>query len=349
MPSIDVRLEEQSPDLRSRELAFKLIVTNNGASAIDILAVSPRIPEGASLLETKDTSFLATKARHAKLCAELNALSREVLLVSDQQLWERMIELRKRTFEEVLGQFGGWLGIFRLYYYSMRGRLMRDAKKARDAEGALFVTVESSIEAKRILAEMIEGSGLEQTLKKSFAFKADRLAELEEEMGGGEQVEAASIATVEPDSFFATTYILRFPRTWLNPSKFSISVEVAFRDTSRTGRHNAAATTSVAISPSPFALSIITMISAVMGLVLKHAIPQSSSPYQPSFNWTMLLSTESIASMILALVFFNIFEFTNLLPKIRSSLGWRSALAIGVLCGVASDRIYAALKALLGG
>jgi hypothetical protein len=53
-------------------------------------------------------------------------------------------------------------------------------------------------------------------------------------------------------------------------------------------------------------------------------------------------------ALILALIFFNIYEFTDLGKRFKMMIGWRSALLIGALCGLLGDRILMALKAFVG-
>jgi len=90
------------------------------------------------------------------------------------------------------------------------------------------------------------------------------------------------------------------------------------------------------------------MASAVLGVALKHVFPTPGSELR-MIPWTGIFpQSELIAALILALIFFNVFEFTDLLKGVGKNLGWRSAMLIGVLCGLGSDRIFAAFKSLIG-
>ena len=55
-----------------------------------------------------------------------------------------------------------------------------------------------------------------------------------------------------------------------------------------------------------------------------------------------------IIAIIVTLIFFNIYEFTELGNRFKMSLGWRSALLIGALCGFFGDRIVAAIQGFIG-
>ena len=60
-------------------------------------------------------------------------------------------------------------------------------------------------------------------------------------------------------------------------------------------------------------------------------------------------SGQILVGPITAFVFFNAYEYTSLGKGIGLSVSWRSALVIGVACGLAQERVLGALKALVGG
>ena len=348
MPRVDIAFEEQSPDFREREVSLKLNIKNTGGTPIEILAVSPRIPEGAVLLETKDFSLLAKKATHAELCAQLTNLAKDVLISTDETLRNRLTQLQKEALERTLSEISGWFGLWRLYLHAFKGTLLQRFEEAKRKEEALFVKIESSEDARRVLADIVEPSDTDQALKKAFTFKIDKLADLEGVLGQGADLEAAPIATVEPDSFFTATYIVRFPRNWLNPSRFSVSVETTYREQGKPERHNGMTTAAIHISPNPFVLTMIAMASALLGVALKNVVPAAAAVGSRLELAAILPMPDLIAGLILALVFFNAFEFTDVLKDMRKSLGWRSAMLIGMLCGLGSDRIFASVKVLTG-
>ena len=61
-----------------------------------------------------------------------------------------------------------------------------------------------------------------------------------------------------------------------------------------------------------------------------------------------IITAPGISGAVLALVIFNVYEHLELGRKIAMGIGWRSALLVGVLCGLFSDRMIAALEALVG-
>jgi hypothetical protein len=342
MPKVDLTIEEPSSDFRERELALKMTLRNSGTIPIELVALSPRIPEGVLLLETKDFSLLATKSQFTELCTQLEYLVKDVLVVTDEAFRARYIQIMKDALSSIVQS-----GFFRGYYQYVSGYYFRRMEEAKKQEQALFIRIQSSDDAKRIFTDFIEKSQTDDAVKRAFAFKMDKVEKLEKELGQGVGIEAAAIATIEPDSFFSATYILRFPRNWLDPSRFTVSVEATYRESAKPERHNGIATTTITVSPSPYVLTLISMVSAVLGVVLKHAVADLSSGRR-DWNPALIPATDLIVGVILALVFFNAFEFTPLLQDLRKNLGWRSAMLIGVISGLASDRILAAIKSLVG-
>ena len=345
MPKAELTLEEESPNFRERELALKFTMKNNGPTALEVLAISPRIPESVVLVETKETSIYAAKATYTALCGELDQLARQVLLVTDKALADRYANLAKEYIRLLINEVTGFFGLFRAYFRMFSGRILRQQLEYRKKVEALFVKIEKAVDARKIFDQVIEPSDLEVALKRVFAFKMEKIEALENELG--QKTDIGAIATVEPDSFFAATYILRFPRNSMNPSRFTVSIEATYREQSKPEEHNGIATTSVTISPHPLVLTFVSMFAAALGVVLKHVVPAVTS----GENWDprSIPVADFIASLILALIFFNAFEFTDLLKDFRKNIGWRSAMLIGVICGLASDRIFDALKALIGG
>ena len=66
-------------------------------------------------------------------------------------------------------------------------------------------------------------------------------------------------------------------------------------------------------------------------------------------SWSGLVSNAGIMALVLALVIFNVFEFTSLAARLTRYVNWRGALFIGVVCGLAGDKVLTALNGALTG
>lgn len=105
---------------------------------------------------------------------------------------------------------------------------------------------------------------------------------------------------------------------------------------------------SLVISPKGYVLNFVVILAAGMGVVLKTAMDPKLQV--AAVNITAdpaALGWPLVQAVIVASVFFNVYEFTNLADRVKMTLSWRSALLIGVLCGLMSDRVTAALQAFL--
>lgn len=156
----------------------------------------------------------------------------------------------------------------------------------------------------------------------------------------GTDTDKDSLATVEPGSFFGATYVFRFRRHLVEPRKFNIVIEGTYSEHGKPEKHSGSASASMIISPNPLTLTMIALISAILGVTLRFAL----KGIFPFHGIEFLMS--ALSASILALVFYNVYEFTEIGKKITIAIGWRGALAIGVFCGLMQERIVNAIQTL---
>lgn len=353
MARVNVELEEQLSDARSNEVAYRVKVENIGASAVSLVSINPQIPDDVELLEVKDSSAQASKTRHEKLCKELTELLRDHVFLTSKEVQDRILAIQKRMFKELLSDAAT---IWRLYYSLLTGQYFRRLERQREARAAVWFRIESTADAAIALRNWFDVPGEGPSLEILFRAKCEQLELLEREMSTDSS--GSAIAVIEPDSFFATTYVLRFPRSSVDARKFSFSVEAGIADAEAEAEADAAkvqlhaASVSVTVSPKPYILSLITVVAALLGAVVKFVVENRADGGLYSFFGNLgvsLVTAPGISGMVLAFVIFNIYEFLELGDRIRVGVGWRSALLVGVLCGLFSDRMIAALQALIGG
>jgi hypothetical protein len=102
-------------------------------------------------------------------------------------------------------------------------------------------------------------------------------------------------------------------------------------------------------------------VSSILGAVLRSALHSGKSAISgsidavPPFDLVVqqlqrqVVALDTLGGMVVALVIFNIYEQTEFGARINMGVGWRSALLIGVLAGVFTDRLIAALTVFIGG
>lgn len=343
MPGVTLSLVEQVSDHRSSEAAYKFTIENLNSEAIELLSVTPRIPEDVILVDVKDPSVAAAMLKHAQLCSELtNLLEGQLVVLSEEIRHQRAVALRE-VFEEA-AKISLRRAVQLLFTRTLSGKL----EEAWSRFQAISYTIEDAADAERVYKDFLVGEDVDDTLKKMYEAKLAKLKELEEEM---DYSKSASLATIQSGSFYAVIYVLRFPRSWLESRRFNFEVESAYTEADQTDPHFGGATTTVVISPKPGILTLIAVLSSLLGVILRIGISASGLGAQTAFYrevYAALTGAEAIAAAILAFVFFNVYEHTELGKQIRMGIDWRSAVLIGALCGLLADRIVAAIQGFVG-
>jgi hypothetical protein len=339
-------LDEQLSDSRSSEAAFRVKIENMGASPLELRRISPRIPEGVILLEVKDSSSEAARSQHKKLCEEMTELLDEHVFEASKSAREARMQIEKQFVVDLLKDVHA---IWRLYLNMFTGKQAKRFNERREQLAAQKFVVSNKGDAEIAIAQWFSNSTDISLFSQMFKAKFSQLLAIESLLGRGP--DAAALATIEPDSFFATTYVLRFPRTAMNPAKFNFSVEAALSEPTSPKEFLGSATTMVEISARPYVLTFISIFCALLGVAVKFSLDKTSNlPVEAFFQGLgrTAATGPGISAMVLALVLFNIYEHVDLGEKIKLRVGWRSAMLIGVISGLFSERVIAALKTLVG-
>jgi hypothetical protein len=80
--------------------------------------------------------------------------------------------------------------------------------------------------------------------------------------------------------------------------------------------------------------------------LLKDGQPNWRTIQEAFFSGPMLVSV--ISAALTAVLFYNVYESTEVGKKLASGSGWRSALIIGGLSGLLNEKVVAALEGLFG-
>jgi hypothetical protein len=362
MSRIVFQLEEQFSDMRSNEVAYKFTVENHSDNAIVLLDTTTRTPEDVKFSEIKDSSSIALKSTGEELCGQLTILLNTYLTTTSEDFRKREAQATKQILEEVLG-----FGVFRLYAKMLSNLFTRNILQAPRRLAAYEIQIETYAHAKTAFDRWLSTSDVADIpIRDLFQAKMERLLEIEKETGN--DIRSSLLATVEPDSFFAQTYVFNFRRYIVDPRRSNISVEAVYSDADsyeddpvKAKRYIGSATQTLIISPKPWAVTILAIIASWLGVALRNAISLEPKtlvfPY-PLQNFIQSLHSPATASSfqqilaasILALVFYNVYEYTSIGKNFSNGFGisWRNALLIGMLCGLVGDKIIAALKAFLG-
>lgn len=356
MPRINFKLEEDksSGSARSNEFAYVLTAENVETKPIDLIKLTPRVPTDAVLVEVKNPTSEADRAKKEKLCKQLEYILNTRLVAFSDEMKKRTVEQIRALFQEVFGLGGNVFAAFmRIGVHAMSGRMEYLVQKNIEKLEVYQEKIEGYEQAEAALHRWF-GEDENTDEKKIYISKLAELEKVEKSMKG---VAHTALATIEPDSLFSQTYVFKFARNKWEPRKYSICIDGTF---SLNGAREFVNTTDITqtISPSPARLTFFAIFASVLGVIVKYCtelqgrvlfLPTSmediNRALQSPITSTFLLTIP--VGIISALVFFNVYERTEVGKKLDVGLSWRSALLIGFLCGLLGERIIAALKALI--
>ena len=346
MSKVNFHLEQETPDLRADEFAIKFTVENASSKPVKIFALAPQIPTGVKINEAEDSSLLAVKTKHTKLSSELTELANDATRLEDQDLRRKLIDIEKDHLNTAINEIQS--NFFRAYFRMFfRGSMAKWAEEKVRKQDALLLKVEDSKDAEAVRSQFLDAQQ-NPHVKKLFALKLGKLKEVEDTLGGPENSRNAPLAIIEHGSSFCARYVLTFRRRFFNTTRFSFSIEAVYGDDSGVDRLNGSDSLSIEVAPKPIFVSLLAALFSVGGVVLKIGY-DTHLDLQRGFAENLVQSRELITAPILAFVLFNVFEFTNLLKQFRRFFDWRTALIIGIACGLFSERILTAIKVLVGG
>lgn len=339
MVSPTFRLDEQLTDLRSDQVAYKLTIENPHAEALRLFTVEPRVPVGAKVLEITDTSLAEVNARRAELLVELNRLLKQYLWVESESFRRVWIDRQKETLAEILTVTGYLRAFFQMQFRSSSW----SARMKREFDSFEFKITSASDARSALEKWMKQQTNSDQTVSSLFLAKLEQLEQIEARMDEGDR---PGLTRIEPGSSFTATYVLKFSRRMFEPRKYQIGFDATYGAIDGSAQQAGSTATSLQISPYPLGLSLVAVLSAFMGVLIRESLSGSADPIQVMF--TQATTGQLFVGPVIALVFFNAYEYTTLGKELTMPLSWRSALLVGSLCGLAQDRILAALNALIG-
>lgn len=337
MASPEFKMEEQLVDARSDQIAYKLTVSNPDSQPVRLLSVQPRVPVGASVLEITDSSLAQANAQKAKLLDELNRLLRQYFWVTSAAFRQEWIDQQKEAVKQMFSVVGFLSAYFQIFFRSSSFQ----ARMRREFESFSF-NISSAADARSAYEKWMATSSEHDAVRTLFDEKTKQLERIEERMDESERPGLTSIA---PGGYFTATYVMKFARRALEPRKYQVGFEAAYSQKDSSPQSNSVATT-VQISPYPLSLSIVAVLSAFLGVLVRLSVNTQSEPFLDMLKLSQ--TGQILVGPIVALIFFNVYEYTSVGKEMSMSVSWRSALLIGALSGLAHDRILSALKALIG-
>jgi hypothetical protein len=338
MPKVALTLEEQFADRRSNEIAYRFKIENHGSKAINLLSITPRFAQGVEVVQVKSPTVAAAKALHQQLCYELTVMLANHLLLLSQAYRDRVKQAALDSWQETVKDVKNPLALyFRMFTDTEKKRI----EKRMRTLGALRFRINSVKDGEVALHQFVDKLNDDAVFKEIFAAKLGQLDTAEQEETGT----AGILARIEGDSFFAETYVLRYRRRLMEPSKYSISIEGSYSEDGNPAEIRGAVTAVVVVPPNPLLLTIIALLAALLGVALKVAAISAPGLW-PALRLAYT-GPPALTAVILSVALFNVYEFTDWGKKITMAVSWRSALLVGLLCGFLGDRALSAIKGFI--
>jgi hypothetical protein len=162
------------------------------------------------------------------------------------------------------------------------------------------------------------------------------------------------VTQIQPGEDLEQVYILKAKRKLSSIASYTAAfdVKLAWEESPTdcdVDKKNIERTLSRAVSfnvtPSPITLSIMAIIFSFLGAVLISVLPKSQAEFSALYDWASL--KKYFVAAVLAVVIYNSIEMTEFRDKVPS-ISWRSAMLVGILCGLLSDRMLGAITAFVG-
>jgi hypothetical protein len=343
MADVAIEVSEQFADTRSSEVAYQFTVTNNGNLPVKLHSVTPNIPSGAELVDVWEP-LAENKLQHEELCQEMTARLAEASRAHHD--WAYLVQLPPGHPNRIYYRLGIALRNIRKPEPPPLLRI-NDSDDALDWIQGTFPTGALQSDGGRGFADWPDAREFLQR----FEAQRNRLVRLEKER---EEIQASTSATLpqlDPKQSFETTYIFKFPRSFLATRRWKVAIGLTYSEVGGEGpdKYFAGKSTSRLVSGQAYTLSLIAVLASTAGLALKVGLDTSAANVESIPDlWQSMTVSGVVASAILAFIFFNIYEYTEAGRRLAIGIGWRGAVLIGALCGLVGDRVLAALQSLLG-
>jgi len=147
---------------------------------------------------------------------------------------------------------------------------------------------------------------------------------------------------------YKVIYILDAQRRYLDLSSYSVTFDVVLRDS--ISGHQVARTESgtLVVTPNRAWLTFLAVSAGLVGAAVESMRTGATMiRYDSLYKYVETTWRLYLLSALVALVFFNIFDFTSIRDRIKANISWRVAVLVGFLCGLFNEKVLAAFDAFL--
>jgi len=344
--------ELESFDSRSNEIAYQLNIVNDGQERITLFPVSPIVPKNAKVRKLTNSLGDLQKG-HQKICRELSYLHKAIIEKAASGDTRDFQTFYKQQLIEVVDGLRPLYArtYLKIIIWKPLGKQIVKSVSTIENEARLVV-IESSKQAVTLVSQW-ETESRDCHELEVFKEKLIRLQEIEEKIN---YAIANDCVQLEPGQDYNATYILRFPRGMFQSTQYSIGVEARYTKGEDKKVYVESDSKSRSVSPWPGVLSVIAILASSLGIIIKAAhnsqfrnrLTEYFDNVEEFGRGWYFLDSPLLQSAVVAFVFYNIYEYTDLGRRWNFGVNWRGALLIGFLSGFVGERIMNTLNALLG-
>lgn len=330
---------------RHNEIPMKVIVKNLSDKKIKIVAINPNITNHIELEEKEDTFEIGYKKEFDDICKELSFIIDNVLLFTNDGHRKILTDTVLKTYSEIFSKIHI---IYKLLLFDRTKfkSIMNDFNKKLSK---LTYRISNIEDAKFAYEKWIIPLEKNNPHKDLYEAKLIQLENIFSKLG---KINSNYIAIVQPDSFYSKTYVLKFERRPISSKVYNVSFDSIFTEEEDPIEYRSNISTSIIISPKPLYVNILVGFFSILGTSLKYSMSNINQETTPSFFFNSLgnniLTSPGITSLIIAILIFNIVEFTDIGKKLKTESDWRTALTIGIISGIFGERLVEAIKVFLG-
>lgn len=371
LKGVSFHLVEEAPDRRLDRSIFQFTVANHSDSAISITKLIPIEYDEMEVVVDPNTPLRDLIKVSIGLREQLSGLLYGIIQSDTQNPTPIMRSHLQRFLMSVLGETPGRASLRRLLVSCLSRRILRRVDRYLKRRGVIPL-LRNHDEAQSI-CDALKGTALYGEKSGGIDALMGNLKAVEKQI----QSENKPIV-IEPGSVYNAAYVVSFERAFFNELQHTFTLECHYgKDSTRSYITNVSVSSPT--SPYPLPLTLISMAfsatSAMFASTLNDNLTQTAALLNTANHYVELLlqwsrvaqtvqSPEIIANTIeaarlfsahiqwqsgtiasalraslVACVLFNIYERTPLWEKLSMGLNWRSAMVVGFISGLLSDKI----------
>jgi hypothetical protein len=329
-------------DDRSNTFNIDVQIKNGSNERVAINLIKFRKADAIKVSDVSDSTSTSVRAQHATLVANT------AKLVQDQIT--RLLPGFARSYAEALIKEINELTkspsrVLRWYRDLAQSLWKNNTEKMRIEGEHVRVNIRNAADVKQALA-LLPLSSNDDVVTKLIQYNVKLLEDFEAEIN---KKDLSLVPQIYPGGELNRTYVVTCPRRWFDVASYSVDFEVQYAllgDEANVRSVTKGA--SIAVSANPVTLSIVAVVASFLGSMIKltpldksgiATLPKEFSSYPGTF----------IVGAVVALIFFNVYEYTSYRDKVRPTVSWRTALFLGVISALLADRLIAALITFVKG